>query len=60
VLAALGDSAIYFLPADVFSALAAHHPPFAGMTYDSIGLRGTVVGADDGRATATPVAAAAP
>jgi hypothetical protein len=43
LLGALGESANYFLPADVFAALAASHPEFAGLTYDRIGLRGLPV-----------------
>jgi NADH-quinone oxidoreductase subunit G len=43
LLGALGESANYFLPADVFAALAASHAEFAGLTYDRIGLRGLPV-----------------
>ena len=43
LLAALGEEAVYFLPADVFRALAQRHAPFAGMTYDTLGLRGAIV-----------------
>jgi hypothetical protein len=45
LLTALGEQAVYFLPGDVFRALAAAHAPFAGMTYETLGLRGTVVAA---------------
>jgi predicted molibdopterin-dependent oxidoreductase YjgC len=40
LLAALGESAGYFLPSEVFAALAASHGAFAGQSYDSLGLRG--------------------
>jgi NADH-quinone oxidoreductase subunit G len=43
LLTALGDSSSYFLPADVFAALAAARPSFAGMSYDRLGLRGAIV-----------------
>jgi predicted molibdopterin-dependent oxidoreductase YjgC len=43
LLGALGESANYFLPADVFAALAASHAEFAGLTYDRLGLRGLPV-----------------
>ena len=43
LLASLGEASSYFVPADVFAALAASHPEFAGLTYDSLGLRGLPV-----------------
>jgi NADH-quinone oxidoreductase subunit G len=43
LLGSLGEAADYFVPADVFAALAASHPEFAGLTYDRIGLRGLPV-----------------
>ena len=43
LLGSLGEAANYFLPADVFAALAASHPEFNGLTYDRIGLRGLPV-----------------
>jgi NADH-quinone oxidoreductase subunit G len=51
VLTGLGESAIYFQPADVFAALASAVPAFAGLTYDALGLRGAEV-ADGAAATA--------
>jgi len=42
----------YFLPKDVFAALVAARSSFAGMSYDSLGLRGQVV--------ASPMAGASP
>jgi NADH-quinone oxidoreductase subunit G len=46
LLASLGEQASYFVPSDVFAALAASHSEFAGLSYDTIGLRGLpVVGA---------------
>jgi NADH-quinone oxidoreductase subunit G len=43
LLAALGERTAYFLAADAFAALAASHPEFAGMTYDTLGLKGQLV-----------------
>src|SRR5919204_312128 len=38
LLAALGTPGNYFVASDVFAALAAANPAFAGMTYASLGL----------------------
>jgi predicted molibdopterin-dependent oxidoreductase YjgC len=43
VLIALGEKADYHTASEVFSALAAAKPPFAGMSFDSLGLKGTAV-----------------
>jgi len=43
VLATLGEPGNYFLASDVFAALASARPEFAGMSYDSLGLRGLPV-----------------
>jgi NADH-quinone oxidoreductase subunit G len=43
LLASLGEATNYFVPGDVFAALAASHAEFAGLTYDSLGLRGLPV-----------------
>jgi NADH-quinone oxidoreductase subunit G len=43
LLASLGEATNYFVPSDVFAALASSHSEFAGLTYDSIGLRGLPV-----------------
>ncbi|MEP7345986.1 MAG: 2Fe-2S iron-sulfur cluster-binding protein [Gemmatimonadaceae bacterium] len=40
---ALGESANYFSASDVFTALAASHTEFAGMTYGALGMRGRPV-----------------
>lgn len=40
LLAALGESSNYFLPSEVFGAIASSHPEFAGMSYESLGLKG--------------------
>jgi NADH-quinone oxidoreductase subunit G len=45
VLTGLGEPALYFLPADVFRALADTRPEFAGMSYETLGLRGAVLAA---------------
>ncbi len=43
LLNAMGEPANYFVAADVFQALAAAEPAFAGLSYDAIGLRGLPV-----------------
>ncbi|HSJ63773.1 MAG TPA: 2Fe-2S iron-sulfur cluster-binding protein [Gemmatimonadaceae bacterium] len=43
LLAALGERAGYFLASEVFADLAAHVDDFAGMSYETLGLRGAVV-----------------
>jgi len=43
LLASLGQATDYFVPADVFTALASSHAEFAGLSYDTIGLRGLPV-----------------
>jgi predicted molibdopterin-dependent oxidoreductase YjgC len=42
LLAAMGEKTEYFLASEVFADLAARVPSFAGMSYDSLGLRGAV------------------
>jgi predicted molibdopterin-dependent oxidoreductase YjgC len=45
LLAALGGTPIAGgLPSDVFAALAAARPEFAGLSYDRLGMRGALVG----------------
>ena len=44
LLAALGARGDYMLASDVFAALAAEQAPFSGMSYDTLGLRGRVIG----------------
>jgi NADH-quinone oxidoreductase subunit G len=43
LLAAMGESTNFFLASDVFAAMAAARPDFAGLTYDRLGLRGLPV-----------------
>jgi NADH-quinone oxidoreductase subunit G len=43
VLAFLGEPASYFLASDVFAALAAARSEFAGMSYDTLGLKGQLI-----------------
>ncbi|HZS59399.1 MAG TPA: 2Fe-2S iron-sulfur cluster-binding protein [Gemmatimonadaceae bacterium] len=43
VLIAAGEPADYMLPSEVFAALAAAHPSFAGMSYDTLALKGAVI-----------------
>ena len=54
LLGVLGDTAATsrFLASDVFGALAATHPEFAGMTYDTLGMRGQLVAGATAEATA--------
>jgi NADH-quinone oxidoreductase subunit G len=56
LLTALGEPAVFFLPADVFSTLAAARPAFAGLSYPELGLRGAPVA---GASAANPVVAGA-
>ena len=49
LLAALGEPTSYFLASEVFGALAKDSAPFAGMSYDSLGLKGaSIAGAKAG------------
>jgi NADH-quinone oxidoreductase subunit G len=43
LLIAEGEKAEYWLASDVFAAIAGVHPAFAGLSYDSLGLRGLAV-----------------
>jgi NADH-quinone oxidoreductase subunit G len=43
LLGSLGESTNYFVPSDVFAALASSHAEFKGLSYESIGLRGLPV-----------------
>jgi NADH-quinone oxidoreductase subunit G len=43
LLANMGEQSNYFLASDVFAALAAARSEFAGMSYESLGLRGTPI-----------------
>lgn len=40
LLAAVGGESSFFMPSEVFAALASTHPAFAGLTYEALGLRG--------------------
>jgi NADH-quinone oxidoreductase subunit G len=43
ILTQLGERTDLFLASEAFAALAAAHPSFAGMSYDSLGLKGQLV-----------------
>jgi len=43
LLGSLGEGGEYFVPADVFAALASSHAEFSGLSYDAIALRGLPV-----------------
>lgn len=43
LVSAIGGSADYMLPGDVFGALANSHSKFSGLSYDTLGLRGLPV-----------------
>jgi NADH-quinone oxidoreductase subunit G len=43
VLNAIGERSNFFLASDVFGSLANETPAFAGMTYDSLGLKGATI-----------------
>ncbi len=53
LLAFLGEGTGYFLASEAFAALAAARPEFAGMTYDSLGLKGAVLAGAGAPAEAT-------
>ena len=50
MVVAVGGDAQYFTPADVFDALVAARPPFAGLHYEDLGLRGQLVAGEIGSA----------
>jgi NADH-quinone oxidoreductase subunit G len=54
LLNALGAAANYYVVSDVFAALAQSRPEFAGMTYDSLGLRGAMVAPSASATVGTP------
>jgi NADH-quinone oxidoreductase subunit G len=56
LLAAMGEGAGYFTAAAAFDALAKGHPSFAGMSYDKLGTKGSVVAGADRGAMAGAVA----
>ncbi|WP_309669408.1 2Fe-2S iron-sulfur cluster-binding protein [Gemmatimonas sp.] len=43
LLVAVGGDGRFFMPAEVFAALAATHASFAGLDYEALGLRGVAV-----------------
>ena len=43
LLTQLGEPTSFFMASEAFAALAAAHPEFAGMSYDSLGLRGQLI-----------------
>src|ERR671934_263577 len=43
LLAFLGEGTSFFLASEVFAALAAARPEFAGLSYESLGLRGQLL-----------------
>jgi NADH-quinone oxidoreductase subunit G len=43
LLGAMGAQTSFFLPSDVFANIAASKPGFAGLTYESLGMRGLPV-----------------
>jgi predicted molibdopterin-dependent oxidoreductase YjgC len=48
VLAALGQKADYMLASEVFADLAAAHDEYAGMSYDTLGLKGRPIASEAG------------
>jgi len=46
LLAAHGEGQGFYLASEAFAALAAAHPRFAGMSYETLGLRGLSTAAD--------------
>ena len=60
LLTALGESTSYFLPSEVFAALASAKSEFAGLSYEALGLRGaSIAGAAAGNGAAHAMAGAA-
>jgi NADH-quinone oxidoreductase subunit G len=43
LLAAMGEGQGYWTASQAFDALAAAHPEFAGMSYDSLALKGRMI-----------------
>jgi NADH-quinone oxidoreductase subunit G len=43
LLAAMGDGVGFFTAGEAFTALAAGHPAFAGMSYDTLGMKGAII-----------------
>jgi NADH-quinone oxidoreductase subunit G len=58
LLAAMGDGEGFFTATDAFAALARDHASFAGLSYDTLGLRGAPV-TDAERFAAEPAMAGA-
>lgn len=59
LLSGLGSDSQYYLASDVFAALAASRADFAGLSYDTLGLRGLpVLGQGSDRPAATAAGAA--
>jgi NADH-quinone oxidoreductase subunit G len=58
LLAAMGDGSGYWSAAEAFDALAGAHPRFAGLSYDTLGLKGQSL-AEQGSAAAEPATAGA-
>ncbi len=52
LLSALGTPTAHFLASDAFRSLASEHPEFAGLSYDSLGMRGGVIAGAAAGATA--------
>jgi NADH-quinone oxidoreductase subunit G len=59
LLAAVGEGQGFYLASEAFAALAAAHPKFAGMSYESLGLRGLPTVASDAEPAAAELAGVA-
>jgi len=57
LLTAMGGAGQYFVPNEVFTALAATHAAFAGLDYEALGLRGLPILEQSQGATAAEVTA---
>jgi NADH-quinone oxidoreductase subunit G len=57
LLAAVGGDGRFYLPSDVFAAMAAVHAPFASLSYEALGLRGLPVVEQGNTASAAEVPA---
>jgi NADH-quinone oxidoreductase subunit G len=52
LLAAMGDGSGFFTAADAFAALAGSAAPFAGMSYETLGVKGAVIAGAERRIAA--------
>jgi NADH-quinone oxidoreductase subunit G len=54
LIAAMGGAVSYSMASDAFAALAADRAEFAGMSYDTLGLKGVPVASARGATAGAP------